>query len=73
MEVFHPGSSTAKRAFETRVVELVRRHDTAVAGVDVSAGEVRHPSGAPALALRLAAGGVEVAYPGDTAWCDALA
>lgn len=72
MEVLYPGSSTAKRAFETRVVELIPGTTTTVAGVAVSAWEVSHPSGAPPLALRLAAGGVEIAYTGDTAWCDAI-
>jgi ribonuclease BN (tRNA processing enzyme) len=32
-----------------------------------------HPSGAPALLLRLEAAGKAVAYTGDTAWTDAIA
>jgi ribonuclease BN (tRNA processing enzyme) len=43
-----------------------------VAGVRADAFAVDHPSGAPALALRLALGGKVVAYTGDTAWTDAL-
>ena len=37
------------------------------------AWEVDHPSGAPALALRLGLGGKAIAYTGDTAWTGALA
>ena len=43
-----------------------------VAGVEVTGWEVDHPSGAPALALRLGLGGRVVAYTGDTAWTDIL-
>ena len=38
----------------------------------MTAFEVAHPSGAPALALRLAAGGRVLAYSGDTAWTETL-
>jgi ribonuclease BN (tRNA processing enzyme) len=40
--------------------------------VTVSARAADHPSGAPALALRLAMGGKVIAYTGDTAWTDTL-
>jgi ribonuclease BN (tRNA processing enzyme) len=35
--------------------------------------EARHPSGAPALILRLTMDGVVIAYTGDTAWTPAIA
>jgi ribonuclease BN (tRNA processing enzyme) len=34
--------------------------------------EVRHPSGAPAFALRIEYGGKVVAYSGDTEWTESL-
>ena len=37
------------------------------------AWEGDHPSGAPALVLRLEAAGKAIAYTGDTAWTDAIA
>lgn len=40
--------------------------------VHVDAVAVEHPSGAPALGLRLKAGGRSLAYSGDTQWTDAL-
>ncbi|MGH3665754.1 MAG: MBL fold metallo-hydrolase [Egibacteraceae bacterium] len=72
MEVLFPGSSTAPRRFEVRVVELPPGATTDVVGVEVSAWEVPHPSGAPALALRLETDGTRIAYTGDTAWTDAI-
>ena len=41
-------------------------------GIEVTAWEVDHPSGAPPLALRLGFGGTTVAYTGDTAWTGSL-
>jgi len=43
-----------------------------VAGVLVASYEVVHPSGAPALALRVTADDKVVTYSGDTEWTDAL-
>jgi ribonuclease BN (tRNA processing enzyme) len=68
MEVLYPGSSTVRRRFDVTVVELGASLD----GVNVAAWEVDHPSGAPALALRLTVGGRTLAYTGDTAWTPAL-
>ena len=39
-----------------------------MAGAEVTAFEADHPSGAPALALRLTVAGKVIAYTGDTAW-----
>ena len=44
-----------------------------MAGVGAQAWEASHPSGAPALILRLTVGGTVIAYTGDTAWTPAVA
>ena len=72
MEVMFPGSSSVQRRFSVEVVELTPGATVTIAGVDVRAWEVIHPSGAPPLALRLNVGGKILAYTGDTAWTDAL-
>jgi ribonuclease BN (tRNA processing enzyme) len=72
MDVLFPGSSTARRAFTLDVVELEAERSQAVGRARVTAYAVDHPSGAPALALRVAWEGVTVAYTGDTAWTDSL-
>jgi ribonuclease BN (tRNA processing enzyme) len=73
MECLFPGSSTARRRFGTTTIELEPGSTTTVAGVAVTTWQAEHPSGAPALALRLNIGGRTLAYTGDTAWTDALA
>jgi ribonuclease BN (tRNA processing enzyme) len=72
MEVLYPGSSTVKRRFAVQIVELPERVETPVGPFRVTAFAVEHASGAPAYALRLAAGGTVVACSGDTAWTDSL-
>jgi ribonuclease BN (tRNA processing enzyme) len=44
-----------------------------VAGVKTEVFQASHPSGAPALILRLDLGGTVIAYTGDTAWTAAIA
>ena len=73
MEAMFPGSAGVGRRFRTEVVELVPGGTTTVAGPVVTAWEVNHPSGAPALALRVTLDGKVIAYTGDTAWTDDLA
>jgi ribonuclease BN (tRNA processing enzyme) len=73
MECLFPGSSQVSRRFEVRVVELSPGRANQVAGIGVHAWEASHPSGAPALILRLAVGGTVIAYTGDTAWTPAIA
>ncbi len=73
MEVCFPGSADVQRRFAVDVVELTPGGTTEVAGAEVTAFEADHPSGAPALALRLTVGGKVVAYTGDTAWTPVLA
>jgi ribonuclease BN (tRNA processing enzyme) len=72
MECLFPGSSTAARGFAVSVRELHPGTTVTVAGVRARAWPADHPSGAPALALRLEAGGKVIGYTGDTAWTDAV-
>ncbi|MGH3502003.1 MAG: MBL fold metallo-hydrolase [Nocardioidaceae bacterium] len=73
MENLFPGSSTARRRFETQFLEIpgdltpVRVGPTTVSGA-----EVIHASGGPPLALRVEVDGKTLAYSGDTGWSDAL-
>jgi ribonuclease BN (tRNA processing enzyme) len=71
MELMFPGS-WGRNARCVRFAELVDRRRRRVAGIDVTPFTVIHMSGAPAFALRMAAGGCTVAYSGDTEWTDAL-
>jgi ribonuclease BN (tRNA processing enzyme) len=72
MECLFPGSSTVSRRFPVEVTELPPGSTATVAGVQVAAWLADHPSGAPALALRLTLAGRVIAYTGDTAWTDML-
>ena len=72
MEVLFPGSAAAQRWFETRVMPLEPGRATPVGPATVTAFEVVHASGAPALALRLEYGGKVIAYSGDTEWTPVL-
>jgi ribonuclease BN (tRNA processing enzyme) len=72
MEVLFPGSTSVERRFAVEYVELADRVPTPLAAAQVTAFAVEHPSGAPALALRLDYGGRLVTYSGDTEWTDAL-
>lgn len=70
MEVLFPGSSTAERRFAVEVVEIEAGRPIEVAGVSVTAFIMRHPSGAPAHALRIESAGRVVSYTGDTEWVE---
>ncbi len=72
MELLFPGSSAIGIGFEVSYSELRDRHETAIGSLSVVPYTVRHPSGAPAHALRIETDGVVVAYSGDTEWTDAL-
>ena len=73
MEALFPGSSTARRRFELRVVELDGAGRERISGpLAVTSWAVDHPSGAPALAIQARLGGAVFGYSGDTAWTDAL-
>jgi ribonuclease BN (tRNA processing enzyme) len=72
MECLFPGSSTVRRRFGVQITELAPGASAEVAGLRATAWAADHPSGAPALLLRLAIGGRVLAYTGDTAWTDAI-
>ena len=73
MECLFPGSSTTPRRFAVEVTELAPGTSRTLCGVAVRAWEADHPSGAPALLLRLDLAGKTIAYTGDTAWTGAIA
>jgi ribonuclease BN (tRNA processing enzyme) len=74
METLYPGSTGVRRRFEVRVRELDGAGGPHRDGpFSVRSWEVDHASGAPALALRVEAGGHAFGYSGDTAWTQALA
>ncbi len=68
MDCLFPGSAEAARGFAVVVTELDPGDRSAPAGVTVATQAAAHPSGAPALALRLELAGKVIAYTGDTAW-----
>ena len=76
MECLFPGSSTTSRRFGVTVTELAPESSpeaaTAVCGTTVRAWQADHPSGAPALILRLTLAGRTIAYTGDTSWTPAI-
>jgi ribonuclease BN (tRNA processing enzyme) len=72
MECMFPGSGAVRRRFPVDTIELRPGAAVTAAGVRATAFPADHPSGAPALALRLTLGGKVVAYTGDTAWTDVL-
>ncbi|HUA42556.1 MAG TPA: MBL fold metallo-hydrolase [Streptosporangiaceae bacterium] len=72
MECLFPGSSSIPRRFDVATVEITPGATMTVAGITVTSWQVNHPSGAPALAIRLDLAGRTIAYTGDTAWTDAL-
>ena len=68
MECLFPGSSTAPRRFAVDVTELAPGGASTDCGIAIRAWEANHPSGAPALILRVDLAGKTIAYTGDTAW-----
>ena len=72
MEVFFPGSSRNDYGFERAIHELQPGTRAVLGAVAVTAHEVKHPSGAPSLALRFEIEGRILAYSGDTEWTEAL-
>jgi len=73
MECLFPGSSRVRRRFAVEVTELSPGARAAVAGAQADVWQASHPSGAPALILRLTLGGWVIAYTGATAWTPAIA
>lgn len=73
MECMFPGSSGVARRFSIETVELSPGTAASVCGVTARAWRADHPSGAPALLLRMDVAGAAIAYTGDTAWTGDLA
>jgi ribonuclease BN (tRNA processing enzyme) len=73
MECLFPGSGEVRRRFAVEVTELAPGTARTVCGTDARAWEADHPSGAPALLLRLELADRVIAYTGDTAWTAAIA
>ena len=73
LAVSFPGSETLTFDFSLTVEAIAPDRPARRLGpLDVGAVAVEHPSGAPALGLRLHASGRSLAYSGDTAWTDSL-
>jgi len=72
MEVLFPGSASARRIFDLRLVELAPRAAAAIDGIVVTAFPVINASGATPYALRVETAGRVIAYSGDTEWTPAL-
>jgi ribonuclease BN (tRNA processing enzyme) len=73
MECLFPGSSATPRRFDVTVTELAPGASVTAADTTARAWAADHPSGAPALILRLTLAGKTIAYTGDTAWTSAIA
>jgi ribonuclease BN (tRNA processing enzyme) len=71
-ETLFPGSSATAFAADVTIHEMRAGPPVRIAGLEVTAFEVSHPSGAPSHALRLTDGTKVLAYSGDTAWVEAL-
>jgi ribonuclease BN (tRNA processing enzyme) len=71
-EALFPGSTAIERRYALRFVELTRETPSEVGGVRVTPFEARHPSGAPAYALRFDADGKVLAFSGDSEWTEGL-
>lgn len=72
MECLFPGAATAARDFAVAVTEVAPGGQAELAGIRVGAWPAAHPSGAPALSLRLELADRVIAYTGDTAWTNSL-
>jgi ribonuclease BN (tRNA processing enzyme) len=72
MEALFPGSSTVERRFALDIVEMAQGTAAEIGAATVTPFEVRHPSGAPSHALRIACDGKVLSYSGDTEWVEAL-
>jgi ribonuclease BN (tRNA processing enzyme) len=72
MEVLFPGSSKVQQRFPIRIVELTPECPQTFEQLTVTPYQVRHASGAPPLALRIACAGKVITYTGDTEWTETL-
>nr|WP_246206234.1 MBL fold metallo-hydrolase [Propylenella binzhouense] len=70
--VLFPGSERTEWRYPLDIREIAAGGSAPLAGMEVSAEAVVHPSGAPSLGLRIADGARVVAYSGDTEWTESL-
>jgi len=71
-EALFAGSTKVPRRFELRFIEMTAGAPVKLAGAEITAYEVSHPSGAPSHALRLNFGAKTLAFTGDTEWVEPL-
>lgn len=71
-EALFPGTWTKLRDYPVHFHEIGARVPFSIAGIDVTAYAVSHPSGAPSHALRIACDGRVIAFSGDTEWVEDL-
>jgi ribonuclease BN (tRNA processing enzyme) len=71
-EALFPGCTEVPPRFKMEFIEIEAGSPQRVGPLTVTAFEVSHPSGAPALALRIGGGGRTLAFSGDTEWVEAL-
>jgi len=72
LDALFPGARETGWRFPLEIIELRPGTPATVGGIAIEAHTVVHPSGAPALGLRLACAGRVIGYSGDTAWTEAL-
>jgi ribonuclease BN (tRNA processing enzyme) len=72
MELLFPGSSRAKRKFETEILEIQAGEMHTINDIKVTPYLVNHACGAPPFALRFECDGKVLAYTGDTEWTESL-
>jgi ribonuclease BN (tRNA processing enzyme) len=71
-EALFAGSTKVPRRYELRFIEMTAGVPVGLAGAQILAYEVSHPSGAPSHALRFEFGAKTLAFTGDTEWVEAL-
>lgn len=75
-DALYPGAWGFQRQFTIAFVELLARSTRTVGGMEVTAFDVKHPSGAPSYALRFECGAGaarrSIAFSGDTEWVESL-
>jgi ribonuclease BN (tRNA processing enzyme) len=71
-EALFPSSTKVDFRFPLEYREFTNGRMLDVEGLGITPFEVRHPSGAPAFALRLESRGRCLSYSGDTEWSDSL-
>lgn len=71
-EALYAGSTEPPAPFPLELVHLIPGEPAAVGPLTVTSFPAAHPSGAPALMLRLEVGGKTIAFSGDTGWTEDL-